>query len=251
MGVQVLLSPLYFVMKSIFISVRSNSTRLPNKATADICGKKSIEYLIDNLKRSQESSDIVLCTTTSYKDDILCDIASDKEIRFFRGSEEDKLQRWLGACKEFNIEMFAECGGDDIFCDYRLIDLVLKEYELYKPDFIDGKDLYNDVYGMTRDLLEKVCHQKKDEILETHEVSDYIKSSKVKYHRLKNVSDIFQKRYRLTLDYKEDLDFFRTVVKSLDNEFELEDIIELLDSNPEIASMNLFLEDEWRDNQNK
>ena len=238
-------------MNSIFISVRSNSTRLPNKATADICGKKSIEYLIDNLKRSKQSSSIILCTTDSTKDDLLCEIADSKGINFFRGSEEDKLQRWLGACEKFNVEMFAECGGDDIFCDYRLIDLVLKEYELHKPDFIDGKDLYNDVYGITKDLLEKICYQKKDKILETHEVSDYIKNDHAKCHRLENVSDIFQKKYRLTLDYKEDLEFFRTVVKNLDNDFELEDIIKLLDNNSEIASINLFLEDEWKENQNK
>ena len=238
-------------MNSIFISVRSNSTRLPNKAIANICGKKSIEYLIDNLKRSKKSSSIILCTTQSTKDDILCEIAEDKGINFFRGSEEDKLQRWLGACEKFDVEMFAECGGDDIFCDYRLIDLVLKEYELYKPDFIDGKDLYNDVYGITKHLLEKICSEKKDNILETHDVSDYIKNNDTKYYRLQNVSDIFQKKYRLTLDYKEDLEFFRTVVNNLDNNFEFEDIIELLDNNPKITKINSFLEDQWKENQNK
>ena len=115
-------------MKNIFISVRSNSTRLPNKAMADICGKPAIEYLIHNLKNSKKADGIVLCTTELSSDDVLCDIAVKNRIDFFRGNEEDKLLRWKGACEKFGVEMFAECGGDDIFCDYELIDIVFDQY---------------------------------------------------------------------------------------------------------------------------
>lgn len=249
MKVRVLLSPPYFIMKSIFISVRSNSTRLPNKATADIYGKPSIEYLIDNLKNSKQADTIILCTTESRGDDVLCDIATKNKIDFFRGSEEDKLIRWLGACKKFGVEMFTECGGDDIFCDYELIDMVFNQYNYHRPDFIDGQDLYNDVYGMTSAFLNKLCNEKGGKILETHHISKYIKDLGCIYQKLEDIPDKFKKKYRMTLDYDIDLLFFRTIVETLGNDLQFENILNLLDTNPEIPEINLYLEDEWKENQ--
>jgi len=249
MEVRLLLSPLYFVMKSIFISVRSNSTRLPNKAIADICGKPAIEYLIHNLKNSKRTDRIVLCTTELSDDDVLCSIATKNHIDFFRGSEEDKLLRWQGACEKFGVEMFAECGGDDIFCDYGLIDMVFNQHSRSGADFIDGHDLYNDVYGMTSDFVNKVCEQKCGKIVETHHLVGYIEDNSFNIERLQNVPDRFIKKYRMTLDYDLDLVFFRKIVEKLGGDLRLESILQLLDDNPEISNINLHLEDAWKENQ--
>ena len=51
-------------MNAIFITVRSGSTRLPNKATLGIGDKATIEYVIQNAKRSKYADKVVLCTTT-------------------------------------------------------------------------------------------------------------------------------------------------------------------------------------------
>ena len=67
-------------MKAIFISDRTGSTRLPQKALIDIEGRKTIEYLIDRVKRSQYAENIILCTTTLEEDDILCDVAHKNNI---------------------------------------------------------------------------------------------------------------------------------------------------------------------------
>ena len=128
-------------MKALFISVRTGSTRLPNKATLDICGKPTIQYLIDNLKKSAHADRIVLCTTQLDEDDVLCKIAKDNGISFFRGSSEDKIERWRGACEEYDIEFFVNADGDDIFFDYGLADLCFTQYEYSAADFIDGRGL--------------------------------------------------------------------------------------------------------------
>ena len=236
-------------MKNIFISVRSNSTRLPNKAMADICGKPAIEYLIHNLKNSKKADGIVLCTTELSSDDVLCDIAVKNRIDFFRGNEEDKLLRWKGACEKFGVEMFAECGGDDIFCDYELIDIVFDQYSRSGADFIDGHDLYNDVYGMTRNVVDKICEKKCGKIIETHHLTNYLKESSTNVERLQNVPDRFIKKYRMTLAYDLDLVFFRKIVEKLDGDLRLENILQLLDDNPEISNINLHLENAWKENQ--
>ena len=50
-------------MKSIFITVRTGSTRLRNKCLLDIDGQTSISYLINRLKNSKNNDNIILCTT--------------------------------------------------------------------------------------------------------------------------------------------------------------------------------------------
>ena len=50
-------------MNSIFITVRTGSTRLPNKSILTIKGKHTIEYVIDSAKKSKHADRIVLCTT--------------------------------------------------------------------------------------------------------------------------------------------------------------------------------------------
>ena len=61
--------------------------------------------------------------------------------------------------------------------------------------------------------------------------------------------DRFIKKYRMTLDYDLDLVFFRKIVEKLDGDLRLENILQLLDDNPEISNINLHLENAWKENQ--
>ena len=135
-------------MNAIFISVRTGSTRLPNKAILQLCGKPTIQHRINNLKQSSKADEIVLCTTQLDSDDILCEIAERSGIQYFRGSSEDKLMRWLGACEKYDVDFFVNADGDDLFFDYGLADHLFNQYEESRSEFIDGHGLYVDVYGI-------------------------------------------------------------------------------------------------------
>ena len=120
-------------MKAIFVSVRSGSTRLPQKALMEIGSRTTIEYLIDRVKQSKHASRIVMCTTELPEDDRLCEIAEQNEILFFRGSAPDKLKRWLGAAKKYDIDFFVNADGDDLFFDAGLADICFEPYENSEP----------------------------------------------------------------------------------------------------------------------
>ena len=62
--------------KSVFITARTNSTRLENKALIELeNGLTTIEYLIKRIKKCNNADDIVLCTTIDCSDDRLVEIA--------------------------------------------------------------------------------------------------------------------------------------------------------------------------------
>ena len=149
-------------MNSIFITVRSGSKRLPNKAILKINGKTTIEHLIDRVKNSKLSDLIVLCTTTLPEDDVLCNIAKSNNIKYYRGSVKDKLERWNGACKKYNVDFFITADGDDIFCEPELIDLAISQYKKTNADFIKSDELVcgSFTFGIKYEALKKVCEIK-------------------------------------------------------------------------------------------
>ena len=127
--------------KAIFITVRSASTRLPNKCYITIKGKPTIEYVIAQAKKAKLADIVILCTTKN---------------------KEDKLVRWQAAAKMFNIDFFVTADGDDLFCSHELFDVAFDQYNNLEVDFIEGKDIVcgSFTYGIKTSALNEVCHRK-------------------------------------------------------------------------------------------
>lgn len=239
-------------MKGLFISVRTASTRLPKKALKKIDGKTTIEYLMDRVKTSKYADKIVLCTTRLREDDVLCDLARKNNIVYYRGSAPDKLMRWFGAAKEYDIDFFVNADGDDIFYDAGLADLCFETYFSTECDFVDGHGFYNDVYGIRTSALEEVVDIKGTK--ETEFIRPYfVDTGRFKVERLRNVPDYYKKnKARMTLDYEEDFLFFEAVIialKEQDKSLSFANILIYLEENPEVIKLNYHLEEAWKVNQ--
>ena len=124
-------------MKAIFITVRTGSRRLPRKALRKINGRSTIELVMDRVKRSQYADTIILCTTKLPEDTQLCYLAARNGIQWFRGSAEDKLDRWREAAEKHGITYFVTADGDDLLCEPELIDLAFEQFDRTDPDFIE------------------------------------------------------------------------------------------------------------------
>ncbi len=240
--------------KAVFITVRTGSSRLPKKALLEINGKPTIEYLVRRVKLSKKSDMIVLCTTESKEDEVLCQIAERNGISFYRGSTNDKLERWRGAAKMYDVEFFVTADGDDLFCEPELIDLAFGQYEKDHPDFIEGKGLIcgSFTYGIKTTALEKVCEIKDTDDTEMMWVY-FTDTGLFKTDVLKNVPLFFKRpEIRMTLDYQDDFEFFKTVIEHFadkKNTFNLRDIVDFLDKNPDVIKINQHLQKRFLENQ--
>lgn len=241
--------------KAIFITVRTGSTRLKNKPILKIKGSYTIEYVINACKKSKHADTIILCTTNNPSDDILCDIAKKNNIDYFRGSEENKWQRWKEACQKYKIDFFVTADGDDLFYSHLLSDSCFSQYMQNKTKdlVIDGQGLYNDVYGFTKDSIIAISKIKNSYTLEPHIAIPFLKEKYFNVQRIKNYPEILEKKnVRMTLDYKEDLKFFTKVIEKLgNNDYNIYDIYKIIDKFPHLAKINFFLEAEWKSNQKK
>ena len=238
--------------KAIFITVRSASSRLPEKCYLPIKGKPTIQYVIEQAKKSKLADIIVLCTTRNKEDDELCKIAIKNSITYSRGSETDKLERWPSAAKKYNIEFFVTADGDDLFCSNELFDLAFKQYEKTKVDFIEGEDLVcgSFTYGIKTSALSEVCHRKLTD--DTEMMWTYFKDTGIfETDTLKNVPKIYKRNdIRMTLDYEDDLKFFTTVIEELNKDkFNTRDVLKLIDKQDKIKKINFYLQETWSQNQ--
>ena len=239
-------------MNCIFISVRNSSTRLPNKAILDLCGKPTIQHLIESMMNSRSADKIILCTSDRKEDDVLCNIASCCGIEYFRGSLDDKLVRWRDACKEYEVDFFVNVDGDDLFFDVDLADIVIDQYKNNPCDFIDGHGLYNDVYGIKATALNKVCEIKDSD--STEYIRLYFTETGIfQTRKIKDIPTKYIKRnIRMTLDYPEDFEFFKRVIEGVSLEpLTFDNILKFIYNYPETSCINFFLEEDWKINQEK
>lgn len=249
-------------MNSILLTVRTNSTRLQKKALLKLNNNKStIEFLISRIKKQIKTDcEIILCTTKNAEDDKLIEIANKLNIKSFRGSEKDKLQRWYDACKKYNVKNIVTVDGDDLFAECSLIDKAFKQLSENKVDFIKGD--HTDLicgcftYGFTFNSLERVINLKDDDDTEMMWVY-FTETNIFKIEELENVSSAFYRNdIRMTLDYQEDFKFFNTVLTEYKNngnkdssDICLKDIIDIIDKKPEIKAINFSRQQDWKTNQ--
>ena len=75
------------------IEARMGSRRFPGKVIAKIGSKESILYLIDRLKKSKKMNKVIVATSDDKKDDELVILLKKNFIDYFRGSEDNLLEK--------------------------------------------------------------------------------------------------------------------------------------------------------------
>ena len=243
-------------MKSaIFITVRSDSSRLPQKAFLPILDKPTIEMVILRAKLVRNADTVIVCTTERPVDDGIVEIASRCGVQHFRGSLEDKLDRWLGATRKFNIVYFVTMDGDDLLCDPELMEAGIEQLKTTDVDFLEAPEGFicgAFTYGIRSSALEKVCTIKGTS--DTEMMWVYFKDTGLFNVATLAVHDpiFFNPDIRMTLDYEEDLAFFQAIFRHyqcFNNDTPLRVIVPFLREHPEIVQLNAFRHQEWAANQ--
>jgi len=233
---------------AVFIPVRLDSTRLPRKALLDIGAKPAIVHLIERLKLSSRPHEIVLCTSNESTDDALSEIAESCKIRLCRGSKEDLLKRYSQAVAENDVDLIVNVDGDDILIDPEQVDQVAEALLATGADIVkcEGLPFGAAPLGVRAEALVQVVAAKPDDDTATGWSRFFTDSGEFKIETL--VFDDPELRHpdiRMTLDYEEDLQFFRAVFRELSEPVRLRDAIRLILARPEIREINAGLEERY------
>lgn len=240
---------------AIVLTVRMKSKRLPKKSILKIKGKTIIEHLIDRVKLAKIPDMVVLCTSTHPDDEILCKIAERNKILFFRGSENDKLYRYLCAARKFGFDYMIDVSGDNIFPSIEYIDFFANIFKNHEYDAIicEGLPLGCTPIGLKIKAIEKICNMKLEENTEAY-LTYFFKSKIFNILKVYAKPELNRPNIRLTIDYKEDYKLIKKIFEVLNiekNNIPLKRIVELFERYPELREINKEAQKKYEENFKK
>tara|TARA_B100000282_G_C31649407_1_gene452288 strand:+ start:206 stop:967 length:762 start_codon:yes stop_codon:yes gene_type:complete len=149
----------------IIIQARTSSKRFPKKIFKKFFGKPYILNIFKNFKNKYQLT--VVATTVSKNDDKLVNLLEKNRFSYFRGSENNLVQRFIDCCKnlekKFKIKDFKilRVCADMPFINPCLSKKSLKllqkgtDYVGYSPDLLDGYNIEAFWYSSLKKLSKK------------------------------------------------------------------------------------------------
>jgi len=224
------------------ITGRMKSTRLPLKLTLKIFDREMIALMTDRLKQSEILDEIIIATSTNSQDDVLEEIAIREEIGFFRGSEDDVVERLYGASVKYSLDYMINITADCPLVGYDLLPLLMDAYRKTDADLITCLNLPHGAffYGIKPYAMKKVLSIK--DTIDTEVWGGYFTDTGLfNCIELEVPDELTGKGHRWTLDYQEDFDFFETLYHAYGKEIiqaTTAEIVNFLDERPEIVAIN-------------
>jgi len=232
------------------IQARLGSTRLPGKTMKELAGKPLLGHLISRIKKSKYIEDIIIATTTQERDDRIVQFAAENNLKFFRGDEDDVLDRFYQAAVTWQCETIVRVTPDCPMLDPQITDRVILEYlsgrydyvcNVMPPTYPDGLD--TEVFSFQ--ALARAWREAKL-LSEREHVTAYI----VKHPDLFKLGNVSKEGkniswMRWTVDTQNDYEFVSHIFEKIGNSseiFYLEDVLKVLKENPELIKINKGIE---------
>ena len=245
---------------AILVQARLNSTRLPNKVVLEIGqGKTAIEILMSRLMKIKSKVKIVIITPIFTEDNILTDLCKKNNWNVFSGSETDLLDRHYKAAKKYDVKNIIKIPSDCVFTDPGIVDDILNYFHSNNYDYVSNLHPETFPYGFDVEIMNfETLHLAWKNSKKKHErehTTPYIvnnpKLFNIGNYRMPGGKD-FSKKYRIVLDYSEDLELLKIIYANCvlkDEFFNVTDIIDFLEKNADVANINrIHFNSQWYNN---
>lgn len=228
----------------VITQARMTSTRLPGKVLMHVGdGVKLLELHLLRLKKSKLIKDIVVATTVNEIDNEIIELCKKMEIKYFRGSELNVLERFHEASKLSDCEYIIRVTSDCPFIDPQVLDESIVQYLESGADYGSNSEDYPNgmnVEIFTKAMLNEAFSCAKENYEREH-VTPYFYTNKDKFKLMQVRSVEKYPKYRLTVDTKEDLELIREIYKNLNEnpiDFNLRDICNVISLKPNLVEIN-------------
>lgn len=236
-------------MIAAIIQARTSSTRLPNKVFMELCGKPLIWHVVNRLKHSEKIDKIVLATSLNKNDDPLAVWASENSIEFFRGDENNVLDRFYNAATLFSADSIVRITADDPFKDPEIIDKVIRLFKEDSLDFAYNNNPPTFPEGLDTEVFSysalQIAWENCNDSFEKEHVTQYFYRNPSIFRQKCLRNDRNLSHLRWTIDTLKDWEMVEFVYRRLFHKKEVflfTDILNLLEKEPFIAEINKAVE---------
>jgi spore coat polysaccharide biosynthesis protein SpsF len=226
------------------IQCRMGSTRLPGKVLMDLGGKTVLARVVGRLRRATQVDEIVVATTRSVADDAVVQECRQLEVLYFRGSENDVLDRYYQAAIVSAAGSVVRITSDCPVIDPQLVDETIRVFHQQRGDY--GSNVFPRTYPrgldtevFTISALGQAWRHAHEPYQREH-VTPYFYEHPELFRLVSHRGHIDYSQYRWTLDTAEDLELLRIIYARFGNEddFRWSEVIQLMEREPELAELN-------------
>jgi len=230
------------------VQARMGSSRLPGKVLMDIGGKPMLHRVVLRARRAQMVGMVVVATTTHPDDDPVAAYCRLQGIPCFRGDLQDVLDRYYQTARWFNASVIVRLTADCPVIDPREIDRTIRAFASAEVDFAANRlpppwhrttPIGMDTEVVTFDALEQAWREAQAQYAREHVMPYfYEQAGRFKILLVDHEPDLGH--LRLTVDTPEDLTLIRSIYEYFgnDDEFSLDDILELFNQRPDLLQIN-------------
>lgn len=229
------------------IQARMGSSRLPGKILKELGNVDVLTYDVERCKQIKDVSEVIVATSTLPQDDPIAEWCEAHHVNYFRGSEEDVLDRYVQCANLYNPDYVMRVTSDCPFVDYEMAGEIVSLMKREKKDIVllDGE--------LPRGLAVELISYKA--LLRIHKVGQearhrehvtfyaYEFSNEFSNATYKVPENRLAPEFRITLDTAEDYQLLNTVAEYFNNPLISSiDVINYLKDHPEIAKINAHIE---------
>ena len=232
------------------IQARSGSTRFPNKILTDINNKPILKHVYDRTCSSKLLTKVVIATTIESKDDKVEQYCQINNIEYYRGSENDVLDRYYQTAKKIKSDIIVRITGDCPLIDSDIIDKTINLYLTsngicdvaintnYHNSYPSGYDV--EVFSF---FLLKQAHETLTDIKKREHVIGYIDDlTKIKLGTNDTYIKLFPidyNRLHLSVDTTDDFNTVMSIIEYIGNDSTYNDVMKYIIANPLVITNNI------------
>lgn len=208
-------------------------------------------YVVGRARRAKSIDQVAVATSDRPADDPVHRFCREAGIPCFRGSEEDVLDRYYQAARNFEADPVVRLTADCPLLDPETIDLVMRTFHAGGYDYVSNnlEPTYPD--GLDTELFRQgvLAQAWREASLksEREHVTPYIwkQPGLFRLGSVRNERDLSGMRW--TVDNPEDLEFVRRVYEKLGSRIfaGTREILDVLRKNPELNAINTGLTRRW------
>ncbi|WP_172257162.1 cytidylyltransferase domain-containing protein [Saccharibacillus deserti] len=226
------------------IQARMGSTRLPGKVMKKLGDRTVLGHVINRCQAIPSVTQVIVATTTSAEDSVICEEAEMYGVPYYKGSEENVLSRYYEAAKTFQAEVVVRITSDCPLLDPQISHTVIEEFLKSGCDYASSGLSETFPRGMDTEVFSfealEESYQHASESFEKEHVTPYIylHPDRFKLKSFSNGKDL--SGYRLTLDTEEDWNLISKIYNELyqGEIFGLPAVLKLFAQYPKLPLMN-------------
>lgn len=235
----------------IIIQARMGSTRLPGKVLKILNGRPMLWHIIQRLKAVQDADEIIVATSEKEADKPITVLSEEYGLKYFTGSEDDVLERYVKAAERYGIDVIVRITADCPLVDPGIIQELIKKHLSELNDYTSNVIERTFPRGLDAEVvnlaaLEKVAGTTSENRFREHvTLFIYEHPELFRIGKLKAREPFNRPELRLTVDTDEDFKLIEIIYRQLYREHQyirLPEVFQYLQKNPHLLELNANIE---------